>query len=1474
MLRSLNSLRLIRQLLTVSAFALLLSASLSLVKAWNNGTPQEGAKQERVDLASLDDRAGVRPDHSNPHINLTDGREVVTTYSGAESARQALEMNQASALSLASADFDEDGAHDLVSGYSTRTGGIITLHSGNVDAIYPNAPEAQQRRASGRFTEAPFLSPARVYEVAASPDFIGAGDFDADGHRDVVVARRGASALYLLLGDGRGGFGKSIEISLPGVVTALAVGEVNRADGLDDVAVGVQSKQGAQALVFEGPEGALRAAPESFSMPSKVTALALGQLNGKYTYDLAVAAGHNLLVIGGRDRKLSLDEESRREVKAAAIGRRTLAESIRSISIGDFAGDGHHDLAVLTQSGAVQLLRQETGRPFTQWQRETVSGSWAGATRLFTAQVSSQPGDDLLVMDGTSRQMRILSQEGVEQSVAVDGEILKPGARAIHQPMREQETLAVEGEPVAVLGARLNPDALSDLVIARSGSSAPAVVTTTAGNIYTVNSKADTTDGACNATNCTLREAINAANADAVADEIRFNIPGNAPYTINLAGELFSRQPVVIDGTTQPGYAGKPIVELRFSNDNSNLKVIGGNSVIRGLIVNSATDSAIHIAAKGNNRVEGSYIGTNANGTAPINANTTGMTIVIGSANVIGGTTSAARNIIAGAGSGYGVLIFGDSNSNVVQGNYIGTDPTGTINVSPDNQRIGVDVRTFNNTIGGTTAGARNVIAGGQVGVSLFGVSQISGNLIQGNHIGTNVNGTAALGCRYGVDNIGIVSGNTIGGTVPTARNLISGNKAGAIFLGDDAKETLVQGNYIGTNVWGSGALGNGEPGYLIGSVIIQGDRNTIGGATTGARNVISGGKADGIQIIGFPAADNPDAANGNQVQGNFIGTNAAGTARVGNARDGVLVTVHPDATNVTNKIGGSTPETRNVISGNGRHGISIGTLHTVNPDTPNEQTVQGGTGIVVQNNYIGTNLNGGALAAGTSLSSEGADAVNGTAAGNGGDGVFVDAASISNTIKGNTIAHNARNGVHIPNNSNPGVRINIDSNTVYSNTSLGIDLGDSGDTPNDPKDTDGGANHQQNYPTFNSATVGQGGSGPTATITGSLNSIPNNFFVIGFNFGSSCSNATKQFTSKSSPAGSKIVQTDTNGNVTYTHAFPLPAGVTKGYVNATATSLFNNVRANTSELSRCIAVNPPAAPALKFSASAYSVNEGNNTATITVNRTGSTSGTVGVNYATSNGTATAGSDYTAKSGTLSFASNETTKSFTVPIINDNKGGEGNETVRLTLSSPTGGATLGSPSTAVLTIIEPTAFTISGKVFLVGTTTGLGGVTLKLTSPTPAGFPDRVFTTTSTGLYSFANLPAGRAYKVTPAKTGYAFRPFSRSYSDLSANQTGQNFSATKVYSISGRVVRTGTATGIPFVRLTISSPTPTGFATRTVFTDNLGNYSFKNLPAGRNYTIKPSRSGFTFSPATRQFTNLQSDVPVGPSTKFNGTGP
>ncbi|MBV9924143.1 MAG: DUF4214 domain-containing protein [Acidobacteria bacterium] len=111
---------------------------------------------------------------------------------------------------------------------------------------------------------------------------------------------------------------------------------------------------------------------------------------------------------------------------------------------------------------------------------------------------------------------------------------------------------------------------------------------------------------------------------------------------------------------------------------------------------------------------------------------------------------------------------------------------------------------------------------------------------------------------------------------------------------------------------------------------------------------------------------------------------------------------------------------------------------------------------------------------------------------------------------------------------------------------------------------------------------------------------------------------------------------------------------------------------------------NDEAASTFLFSSSTYSVGEGGGNATVTVTRTGSTAGGVSVGYATSDGTAAAGSDYTAAGGTLNFASGETSKTFNVNVTDDTLF-EGNETVNLALSSPSGG-TLGTPNTATLTI--------------------------------------------------------------------------------------------------------------------------------------------------------------------------------------------
>ncbi|MBZ0112732.1 MAG: VCBS repeat-containing protein, partial [Thermoanaerobaculia bacterium] len=179
-------------------------------------------------------------------------------------------------MGLAAADFDEDGVPDLVVGTSD---GWIALHPGRADAIWGFTPDALGRKANGTFDARPFGGAVTRVEIGGPAELLGTGDFNADGHADVVVGQVGATHLGWLAGDGRGQLGPVVAIALPGVVTALAVDDVNRRDGLADVLVGVLSDDGPALFVFEGPDGAFAARPEVIPLAGEVTDLATGWID-------------------------------------------------------------------------------------------------------------------------------------------------------------------------------------------------------------------------------------------------------------------------------------------------------------------------------------------------------------------------------------------------------------------------------------------------------------------------------------------------------------------------------------------------------------------------------------------------------------------------------------------------------------------------------------------------------------------------------------------------------------------------------------------------------------------------------------------------------------------------------------------------------------------------------------------------------------------------------------------------------------------------------------------------------------------------------------------------------------------------------------------------------------------------------------------------------------------------------------------
>src|SRR5262249_8218818 len=196
---------------------------------------------------------------------------------------------------------------------------------------------------------------------------------------------------------------------------------------------------------------------------------------------------------------------------------------------------------------------------------------------------------------------------------------------------------------------------------------------------------------------------------------------------------------------TQPGFAGAPIVELNGASAGANvsgLRITAGSSIVRGLVINRFSGNGIVLSGGGGNTIAGNYIGTNAAGTAAQGNANDGIFINGSPNNTSGGTTTFERNVVSG-NTVHGIQIEGaGATNNLVRGNYIGTDANGS---TPVGNRNGVYIHNPPTTVGGTAAGTGNLISGN----TQYGLVIASGganSMVQGNYIGTNAAGTADLG--------------------------------------------------------------------------------------------------------------------------------------------------------------------------------------------------------------------------------------------------------------------------------------------------------------------------------------------------------------------------------------------------------------------------------------------------------------------------------------------------------------------------------------------------------------------------------------------------------------------------------------------------------------------------------------------------------------------------------------------------------
>ena len=413
-----------------------------------------------------------------------------------------------------------------------------------------------------------------------------------------------------------------------------------------------------------------------------------------------------------------------------------------------------------------------------------------------------------------------------------------------------------------------------------------------AAGTITVNSTEDTIT---NNGNCDLREALQAADSDTAVDlcaaglgtdTIQFNIPGAGVHTITLTGSLSVSTPVIIDGTSQPGYSGTPLIRLDGDNNGSqqfSFNSGSDGSSLKGLMFTNATWNAVMVNPGVTNMTfAANYFNTDGNAQLPTGSNAAGVLLFKTDHITVGGSTAADRNLFSG---NEGVQIEGSSN-NLVEGNYFGVRADGLTPITNQTVNSGAIFIETNSLVPANNTIRNNVITSFSTGIDLE--QQVNHTIIAGNTIGVGKDGSTQLGNSYGIMLSGS-SDNTIGGANPADRNVVSGNTYSNIEIQHTVSYTsdnnLIFGNYIGTDAAGMTAVGSTPKGINLAG----GDGNQIGDSASGVGNLIAGNTYQ-IEI--------QNATNA-LIQNNRLGVNINGTSGIGTPSTGVWL--HGASARITN---------------------------------------------------------------------------------------------------------------------------------------------------------------------------------------------------------------------------------------------------------------------------------------------------------------------------------------------------------------------------------------------------------------------------------------------------------------------------------------------------------------------------------------------------------------------------------------------
>lgn len=608
----------------------------------------------------------------------------------------------------------------------------------------------------------------------------------------------------------------------------------------------------------------------------------------------------------------------------------------------------------------------------------------------------------------------------------------------------------------------------------------------------------------------TLRCALTYARSGDTIDFDPAVFPPDGPATILLTealpditqGNLVlggSGTGVILDGRNLPAST----VGLRLRSDGntirglqivrmtgSGLQIEGDNNTIGGLgaqreafaraSVNGPPNNALNvinlngshgISVEGShNLIQGNYIGTQADGLQIRPNEGSGIYVSKGQENQIGGANGLG-NLISGNRLA-GIEILGENSlENKIEGNFIGTDLTGSNALA--NEATGIEIYgdANQNMIGSTQPGTGNLLSGNQQSGIYLGA--VFSTTVQNNIVGADINGNNAIpNAQNGIWLF--ESGNTLIGeagiSCSTPCNLISGNTGSGILIsGAASQENQIVANFIGTDKNGQAALANSGSGVYLADGASQ---NLIGDAQIGVGNLLSGNFGAGVLMTGEQTSEN-------RILGNHIGVDVSVLQALGN-RYGVEIR---DSAN-NNTIGGVGAGPSNIIAGNHSHGVYI-----FGSETAHNTVAQNYIGANRKGQYVGGNGGAGVMveagahdnvigirsdqyrgniivqnqAGGVSLSTARKNEIlgnrigehrNGDPLGNSAHGVSISNNSTDNKVTGNRITHNAGAGVHIAAGSQnnqvgqSGDQVR-DYNLILLNQSSGVDLEGQGTTNN-----------------------------------------------------------------------------------------------------------------------------------------------------------------------------------------------------------------------------------------------------------------------------------------------------------------------------------------------------------------------------------------------------------------------------------------